>query len=132
MKNTSHDGETNKFHSPAENAILVARTPVKFVAYEVALELIGALAPVVEQIKRHSADLADQIVRAANSITLNLSEGSGRRGKDRKRFFLFAQGSAKEVRGALDSARAWGWRIEMGAAYALLDRELRLLWGLCR
>jgi four helix bundle protein len=126
VKSTRHDEETNNTICGA------ARTPVKFVAYEVALELIGALAPVVEQIKRHSLDLADQIVRAANSITLNLSEGSGRRGKDRKRFFLFAQGSAKEVRGALDSARAWGWRIEMGAAYALLDRELRLLWGLCR
>jgi len=106
--------------------------PVKFVAYDVALELIRALAPVVKQIARHSADLADQIVRAASSITLNLSEGSGRRGKDRKRFFLFAQGSAKEIRGALDTASVWGWRIDAEAAYALLDRELRLLWGLCR
>jgi four helix bundle protein len=107
-------------------------TPVKFVAYEVALELIRALSPIVEQLKPCSADLADQIVRAANSITLNLSEGSGRRGKDRRRFFLFAQGSAKEIRGALDTAIAWGWKIEISGPYALLDRELRLLWGLCR
>lgn len=106
--------------------------PEGFVAYEVALDLIRALAPIVEQIKQHDADLADQIVRAGNSITLNLSEGSGRRGKDRKRFFSFAQGSAKEIRAALDTASAWGWRVNAEPACALLDRELRLLWGLCR
>ena len=106
--------------------------PVKFVAYEVALELIRALAPVVEQIKPHSADLADQVVRAASSVTLNLAEGSGRRGKDRKRFFLFARGSAMEIRGVLDTASAWGWQVDMGTVARLLDRELRLLWGLTR
>lgn len=103
-----------------------------FVAYEVALELLRALAPVVEQIRQNSADLADQIVRAGSSITLNLSEGSGRRGRDRKRFFQFAHGSAKEIRGALDTAVAWGWRVDAERARALLDRELALLWGLCK
>ena len=119
-------------HLGASTHATSRREPVKFVAYEVALELVRALAPVVAQIKCHSGDLADQIVRAASSVTLNLAEGSGRRGKDRKRFFLFAQGSAKEIRGALDTADAWGWHIDMIAVEQLLDRELRLLWGLTR
>ncbi len=107
-------------------------SPTTFVAYEVALALLRALVPVVEQLKRCNADIADQVVRAGSSITLNLSEGSGRRGRDRKRFFQFAQGSAKEIRGALDTADAWGWRVDSEHARALLDRVLALLWGLCK
>ena len=99
-------------------------------AYTNALELITALAPIVEQLKGYDADLADQVRRAASSITLNVGEGSRRTGKDRKRFYRMAHGSAGEVQAALDTAIAWGWRIELGNAPTLLDRELRLLWGL--
>jgi four helix bundle protein len=104
----------------------------RFVAYDVALDLLRALRPVVEQLKSYNADLADQVTRAGTSLTLNLQEGSGRTGRDRKRFFSFARGSAREIMGALDTADAWGWRVETGSARALLDRELALLWGLCR
>lgn len=103
-----------------------------FHAYENALDLIRALVPVVEQLKAYDANIADQVVRAATSITLNVSEGSKRSGKDRRRFYVMAQGSASEVRGALDTADAWGWRVETKSARALLDRELALLWGLCK
>jgi len=41
-------------------------------------------------------------------------------------------GSAGEIPGALDLAEAWGWQIESAQARALLDHELRLLWGLAR
>jgi four helix bundle protein len=63
---------------------------------------------------------------------LNLAEGGRRHGRDPKRFFAMAHGSAGEVRGALDLADAWGWSVESTQARALLDRELRLLWGLTR
>jgi len=100
------------------------------VAYEIALELVRALRPVVVELRRHSADVADQIERAANSVVLNLAEGYRRHGRDPRRFFRMAYGSAGEIRGALDLAEAWGWRLETKKADALLDRELRLLWGL--
>ncbi|MGE0399079.1 MAG: four helix bundle protein [Kofleriaceae bacterium] len=116
-------------HAPSSNG---GPSPTTFVAYEAALEMLRALVPVVEQLKRHNADLADQVVRAGSSVTLNLSEGSGCRGRDRKRFFQFAQGSAKEIRGALDTAEAWGWRVQSAPARVLLDRVLALLWGLCK
>ena len=102
------------------------------VAYDVALDLIRALRPVVAQLRKHSPDAADQVERAASSIVLNLAEGSRRRGRDPKRFFDMAHGSAGEIRGALDLADAWGWQVDGAQARVLLDRELGLLWGLTR
>ena len=102
------------------------------VAYTVALDLIRALRPIVAQLRTHSADAADQVERAASSIVHNLAEGARRTGRDTKRFFDFAHGSASELRGALDAADAWGWPIDSARARALLDRELALLWGLTR
>jgi four helix bundle protein len=102
------------------------------VAYTVSLELIRALRSVVAQLRRYSPEAAEQVERAASSIAHNLAEGSRRNGRDPKRFFDMAHGSAAEVRGALDVADAWGWEIDSQEARALLDRELRLLWGLTR
>jgi len=103
-----------------------------FVAYDVALDLVRALRPVVAQLRKHSAEAADQVERAASSIVLNLAEGGRRHGRDPRRFFAIAHGSAGEIRGALDLADAWGWQVESRQARALLDRELGLLWGLTR
>jgi four helix bundle protein len=102
------------------------------VAYTVALDLIRALRPVVAQLRKHSPDAADQVERAASSIAHNLAEGCRRNGRDPKRFFDMAHGSAGEIRGALDVADAWGWQIESDQARIILDRELGLLFGLTR
>jgi four helix bundle protein len=102
------------------------------IAYDVALDLVRALRPVVTKLRTHSPDTADQVERAATSIVLNLAEGSRRQGRDPRRFFAMAHGSAGEIRGALDVAEAWGWQIDSGEARSLLDRELGLLWGLTR
>jgi len=102
------------------------------VAYTVALDLIRALRPVVAQLRKHSPEAADQVERAASSVAHNLAEGSRRNGRDPKRFFDMAHGSAGEIRGALDVAEAWGWPIDSDAARAILDREIGLLYGLTR
>jgi len=102
------------------------------IAYDVALDLVRALRPVVARLRTFSPDAADQVERAATSIVLNLAEGSRRNGRDPRRFFDMAHGSAGEIRGALDVAEAWGWPIECAEARRLLDRELGLLWGLTR
>jgi four helix bundle protein len=91
------------------------------IAYDVALDLIRALRPVVVQLRKHSRDAADQVERAASSIVLNLAEGDRRRGRDPGRFFDMAHGSAGEIRGALDLADAWGWQVDSAQARALLD-----------
>ncbi|HEU4733925.1 MAG TPA: four helix bundle protein [Kofleriaceae bacterium] len=71
------------------------------VAYTVALDLIRALRPVVARLRTHSPDAADQVERAASSIVYNLAEGCRRNGRDPRRFFDMAHGSAGEIRGAL-------------------------------
>jgi four helix bundle protein len=102
------------------------------VAYDIALDLVRALRPVVAQLRAYSADAADQIERAASSVVLNIAEGARRNGRDPRRFFDMAHGSANEIRGALDLADAWGWQIEGAQARQILDREMGLLWGLTR
>jgi four helix bundle protein len=102
------------------------------VAYTVALDLIRSLRSVVAQLRQYSSEAADQVERAASSIVHNIAEGDRRNGRDPKRFFDIAHGSASEVRGALDVADAWGWQIDSAEARALLDREIALLWGLTR
>jgi four helix bundle protein len=99
------------------------------IAYEVALDLVRALRPVVAQLRSYSPEAADQVERAASSIVLNLAEGGRRHGRDPRRFWDIAHGSAGEIRGALDLADAWGWQVDGAHARVLLDRELGLLWG---
>ena len=101
-----------------------------FVAYTNGLELIRALKPVVEALRRHSAEMAKQIERAGTSLVLNLGEGSRRAGRDPCRFYVMAQGSASEILAALDTAEAWGWEVDTSKVRPLLDRERALLWGL--
>ena len=101
-----------------------------FVVYNVALELVRTLRPIVAELRTHSSNIADQIERAGTSLVLNLGEGNRRAGKDRQRFFVMAQGSASEILAALDVADAWGWIVDAQAVRTLLDRERSLLWGL--
>ena len=46
------------------------------VAYSNALQIIRSLRSVVEQLETYDASAADQVVRAATSITHNVAEGS--------------------------------------------------------
>ncbi|MCE9577470.1 MAG: four helix bundle protein [Deltaproteobacteria bacterium] len=68
-----------------------------------------AWCPLIERIRCGNRSIADQIVRAASSVLLNLGEGSQRRGADRMHFYRIAAGSAAEVRCALDAAEALGF-----------------------
>ena len=104
----------------------------RFDTFEIAVELITALKPLVSLVAQHDRDLADQFKRAANSIPLNIAEGARRTGRDRCHSFRIAAGSAAEVRAALSVAQAWGY---IGAdvvapANVLLDRVLAMLWRL--
>ncbi|HEV2750327.1 MAG TPA: four helix bundle protein [Gemmatimonadales bacterium] len=68
-----------------------------------------------------AATRADQLVRAALSISSNIAEASGRAtGADRRRYFAYARGSAQEVLTQLRIAAA----LDLGHA-----REIHLLEG---
>lgn len=76
---------------------------------------------------RH-ADLADQALRAAQSVVLNIAEGAARRGPTSKNHFRIALGSAAEASAVLDLVDV----PEAAARQAELRRVGAMLRGLSR
>ena len=74
--------------------------------YEVILEILRMLAPIIKVIELHDRDLARQLKTASTSMALNTKEGSGSRGGTRRQRYDTARGSAEESEGILDSALA--------------------------
>ena len=103
-----------------------------FVAFEVALEVIRNLRPLVAKIRREDSRQAQQLIDAASSVAANLAEGNRRIGRDRLHFFRIAAGSADETLAHLRIAHAWGWLTDQDLTkpLQLLDRQLALIWGL--
>jgi four helix bundle protein len=97
-----------------------------FITYDVSIELIRNL----REIARHDRELADQLRRAASSITLNLAEGERSSDGNQRKHYTYAHGSANEVKAALDVAECWGWIDDTANVRAILDRLLALLWRL--
>ncbi len=82
----------------------------RFVAYRMAFESVVAVSKCVRGWSGES-DLANQCKRAAQSVMLNLGEGSAydRGSAIQLRFFRIARASAIEVECALDCAMALGF-----------------------
>jgi four helix bundle protein len=88
--------------------------------YSTVIEVLKGLRPVVAQIEAHDRDLARQLRRAASSIALNVSEGSGSNGGTRRERYRNALGSARETGACLDVAIACGYVAAVDTA--LLDQ----------
>jgi four helix bundle protein len=90
-------------------------------AIDLATTVSGPLKPV-----------ADQLIRAASSVALNLAEGSGHIGGNRKHHWRIAYGSALESSSALGLLQAAGKvdRKRASEAEALLDRCRAMTWRL--
>lgn len=100
------------------------------VAYEVAIELVRDLRPLVEKIRKHDNHLAKQLVDAMNSTVQNLAEAEVHTAGNKRAKFDIAHGEANEVKASLDLAHAWGYITDDTAARAKLRRLLALCWGL--
>jgi four helix bundle protein len=98
------------------------------------LELITELKPLMPSIRKHRRSLASQLMDAADSIGLNLSEGALNDDGNRRARYHTAAGSANETRMALRIAIGWGYIAPERAARALqlLDRIVAMLWKLSR
>jgi four helix bundle protein len=107
-------------------------TPVPFVAYDLALELVRSLGEPLARIRRFDADEAKQLARSSKSVARNLAEGSGRRGADRGYHFSVALGSLREVQCSLDIAIASGWLRADEPSRALAQRLGGLVYKLAR
>ena len=77
--------------------------------YDVVIQAIGEMRPVMEQIAQSDADLARQMRRAFSSVALNLAEGAGVRGGLRRARYETALGSMREVLACVDVAQAMGY-----------------------
>ena len=72
--------------------------------YVVILEVLKMLKPLIDKIRRHDGNLADQLGRASTSVALNTSEGFYSRGKNVKARFNDALASAGESRSCVEVA----------------------------
>ena len=76
----------------------------KLIAYQLALDFHRSVMPLARF--RGLANLRDQLLRAADSVVLNLAEGAGRISRgDKARFYAIAQGSLIECAAILDCLR---------------------------
>jgi len=74
--------------------------------YSVALDICRDASRIAKQIEKHDTSLANQLRRCASSVPLNLREGSGSFGGNRKLRYHSALGSAGEVVACYDTAEA--------------------------
>jgi four helix bundle protein len=75
----------------------------KLDVYRAAIEFVILVDKVVEQFPRGRAYLADQLLRAGTSISLNIAEGAGEySGSEKIRFYRMAKRSATECASILD------------------------------
>jgi four helix bundle protein len=99
--------------------------------YETMLGVLEGLRPVLRQIERCDRDLARQLRRAASSVALNMSEGSGNQGGTRRERYRSALGSARETGACLDVALRLGYVARFDPELlAALDRVRATLFKL--
>ena len=103
-----------------------------FEALSVAREASAACIMLARKLRNAPGDLKDQLERAAISFVLNLAEGAGFQGRQRKHFFSIAYGSAREARACLELAIAANCvdANEAEDALELVDRVCAMCWKL--
>ena len=101
--------------------------------YTAAIEMVRTLRPLMDQIRRRDSNLADQLLRCATSIPLNLHEGAYSQGRNVRARFYNALGSAGEVRACLDVAEAMKYIEPLDPAVRDdLDRLVATIYRLTR
>jgi hypothetical protein len=100
---------------------------VRFLAYDLSLDIIRDMRPALVAIRRHSANLARHCNESLESVALNIAEGDGRYGGDRRKHFAAALGSLRDVNAAIDIATAAGV-FELPPLAVERDRLGGMLW----
>ena len=78
----------------------------KLRVYQRSIEFLALALEIIDELPKGHAELADQLLRAAQSQPRNIAEGAGRRTHvDQARFYTHARGSAMEAAAALDTMR---------------------------
>jgi four helix bundle protein len=100
----------------------------RFEAYEVSLDILRALRPVLASLQQRDHQLAGELCRAATSVPTNLAEGARHRGADRLFHYQCAAGDAAAIRSKL--ARAALPDGDAARAQELLGRVMPMISGL--
>lgn len=75
----------------------------KLDVYQVSLEFVAWAFELSQELTGLHRHARDQLLRASQSILLNIAEGNGKRSPaERRRFFEFARGSAQESAATID------------------------------
>ena len=100
-------------------------------AYDLALQMLQHIKPLMDTVARHDRNLADHGMRSAENSFLNIAEGRSALGRNEIAKFTNALCEAREARAAEQAAVALGYVTEQEAklADADLDRLGGLLWG---
>ena len=103
-----------------------------FEVLEVSLTVMDRIATVETKVRLRRKSLADQLGRAAESISLCISDGRKRAGLDRPDLYRKAAGSADELTTCIRIARARGYISPADFAHVdeQLDRVRAMLWRL--
>ena len=94
------------------------------------LEAIKAMQPLLGNIRRQDAKLADQLRRASQSMHLNIAEAQGVRDGNRRLRFLTAFGSCQETMAALELAEVFGYTEDSSELRGQFDRVAAMLYRL--
>ena len=101
--------------------------------YPLSLQMIREVGPYAKKIARFDRDLSRQLLRSSSSVALNMSEGSGSRGGNRRSRYDISLGSAKETRTNLEVAEALNYIGSIDVALLdHLDHIIATLWKLVR
>ena len=102
--------------------------------YRCATEFLACSASLCELVPKGQGSLSDQLKRAALSIPLNIAEGSGRMGGNRRQLYAVARGSALECAAILDAIEILTTRADESFAKPreLLDRIVAMLTVMLR
>ena len=103
-----------------------------FIVHDKALEAAGQSIALAMKVPAPLKSIADQVIRAANSVAANLAEGQGRIGRDRTHFWRIAYASAREVDSHLQLRARAGVVDARRAARALeaFDEVRAMIWRL--
>jgi four helix bundle protein len=95
--------------------------------YNVILETLEMLQPVVRRIEMRDRDLGRQLRRASCSVALNVAEGMYSRGGNRQVRYHTALGSARETLSCLEIAQRSCAVAPSGALHAQLNQIIGTL-----
>ena len=98
--------------------------------YRLSIDYVGWVYRLCQSLKGQHGNAKDQILRASQSIPLNIAEGNGKAtGNDRRRYFEIARGSALECAAAQDVLEICGAleAAESAREKLILDRIVAML-----